>query len=73
MRCSGQSFGEYQTQEEEKEQQNRDLGDQAGEKSGQVVRSQGKGVLEQQAMLSFWRRRTRNRMVHESCEGKEGA
>lgn len=52
-------WGNTKVRRRRRKQQNRDLGDQAGEKSGQVVRSQGKGVLEQQAMLSFWRRRNK--------------
>ena len=48
-------MGEYQSQGGKgNSKANRKLGNQAGgEKSAQVVRNQGKGVLEQQAMLSF--------------------
>ena len=62
MRCGGQSFGGIPKSGGGKgnSKANRDLGNQTGgEKSEQVVRNQGKGVLEQQAMLSFWRGRNK--------------
>lgn len=56
-------MGEYQSQEEEKEtaRQTETWAIKQVEKSQNKseIRNQGKGVLEQQAMLSFWRGRNK--------------